>query len=627
MSSKNNTNNPYVLGIPREKCVNTIEVNAAVIRAMIQKIPFKKHTEPENKKLFETLGGADYCAAVAGFLFKLYTTRGFSIPTDSDWQAWLAGFFPDDETDSVTKSIMRIYLTNDIPHRPDGTSLEWRDLFAIAVTFGYPNYGLLSASDFAYNPAKNRFVTLDGTFAEWAQKQVDEYVQPVLIDKRQDLWLDASDYLKIYCSISGFVFDPTLPSGLVRGYAVRDGLAEFNAGNGSCIYNLYKAPTIEMGDFDPNCPEKLVQPFIEHCQRMLQTDSDVRQLISWCAHIVQKPWEKVHWAPVLYSYDQGVGKDTILNFVQGIIGSQNCATIKASEVRANFNEFAKSLMIRISELYDGSKRFSKKTFQEEVKTLISGDSETITINQKYGSKITARNLAHVVITTNNPGDLLVSNQDRRYDVFECKSKSEMGLGNPVEYKEYFSKLHFWYNHGGREALYAYLYHCDLSSFDVTMPRTTEAKVQLQFGNRDGYSWFLQITDFISERQPDIQDNAFRTDTIIAVAKFLAEHNIWDGPQENMVSKYLKAAYRAFEYDFMRGPNKDGRWTFGSKPVSIIKKNKLDKFDPRMFASAFATPSIVNNATPLWLGQNQKKEALSELEPDGKQLLLKSNQNQ
>lgn len=613
---------PSLIGCPRDKCKNGTIVNHVLIREMVDKIPLRYYDKPENKKIFDKIGGAVHCAMIVCGAYRAWLEQHYEIVTENDISEWILSNLPDGGNDPVHIAGFKAALEPYRVTRANGQELGWRDIFGIANAFGYPFLGLMHVSRFAYDPGRNAYLLLDGNNNYWKRQQVDEYVQPVLMDKMHGLYLDASTWLRLYASITSYVFDPALDPGLNYATEATQGVARITS-LGNCIYNTYIAPNCRIGEYDPNCPEKYVVPFIEHCHNMFAGEGDADQFISWCAHIIQNPGEKVHWAPVMYSRDQGVGKDTLINFVQDIVGQNNCSTIKASQVRSDFNEFARSIIIRISELYDGNARLSRKSFQEEVKALISGDNTYTSVNQKYGAKLLCRNIAHVVITTNNPGELLVSKKDRRYDIFECRSKRQMGILNNDKNREYFDNLYSWYYHGGKEALYAFLLHWDLSKFDVALPRLTQSKKKLQISSVESYSWFSQVLDFVSERQPRLGRKAFRTDTIIAAARMLAETSeTWAGPSEKLVGKYLTGAYRSFDYDHMRSEAKDGRWAISRRMTSIIKSLDYDDFDPREIALDFCTPEDLKNP----ISRSTQYET-SELEPDPELLIGAQDQKQ
>lgn len=606
---------PEFLGCPREKCRNGTVINHVLIREMVDKIPLRYYDKPENKKIFDRYGGAVHCAMIVCGAYRAWLEQHYDVVTETDISEWILVNLPDGVNDPVHIAGYKAALEPCRVTRADGQELTWRDIFGIANAFGFPFFGLMDVSRFAYDPGRDRYLLLNGNGSYWAKKQVDEYVQPVLIDKINGLYLEASAWLRLYASITSYVFDPALDPGLNFATEANQGVAKWSE-LGDCVYNSYQPPRCRIGEYDPNCPEKNVLPFIEHCHKMFAGEGDADQFISWCAHIIQKPGEKVHWAPVLYSRDQGVGKDTLINFVQDIVGQNNCSTIKASQVRSDFNEFARSIIIRISELYDGNARLSRKSFQEEVKALITGDNTYTAVNQKYGAKILCRNIAHVVITTNNPGELLVSKKDRRYDIFECRSKRQMGILGNEQNREYFDKLYSWYYHGGKEALYAYLLHWDLSKFDIALPRLTSSKQKLQISSIDSYSWFSQVIDYIAARQPRLGLKAFRTDTIIRATHYLALNSKdWAGPSDSIVCKYLSKAYSALDYEYLRSEAKDGRWAINKRMTSIIKSLDYDDFDPREIALDFCTPDEVEKPV-----SQSTQYGTSELDPDPELLI-------
>ena len=66
-------------------------------------------------------------------------------------------------------------------------------------------------------------------------------------------------------------------------------------------FNLYRPPRIELGDAGK------AGPWIDHVRKVYPDDAD--HIITWLAHRVQRPQEKINHALVLGGA-QGIGKDT-----------------------------------------------------------------------------------------------------------------------------------------------------------------------------------------------------------------------------------------------------------------------------------------------------------------------------
>lgn len=576
----------------RDDCRNSLLVSAPLILDMARKINF--HTHKERAAAFQKVGGAVAAADAFGYAFAYVATDGFKreLPIELTKKA-LEMLATPDENDPVTAAGRAALFSNQVRLTARGGIISWYRFARIAFTFGFSYRGLMPATNFIYNPGTNRFINIAGDYNEWSGRLVDEYCQPVLVDAERNFYVNASDWIKEYATVSAFVYDPSLATGLNLGVTAVNGEVREAMGGGA-VFNYFVHHHVNEGHYNPDNPELYVQPFMTHCRMMFANEEDVTQFVSWCAHLVQKPGDKVRWAPVIYSHDQGVGKDTLLNFISDLIGLANSATIKAGDLSNSFNEYAQALMIRISELYDNGKRMGKRSFQEEVKALISGDSPYLKINVKYGQKYLAKNVCRVVITTNNAADLLVSEEDRRYDVFECKTKKKMGIENVEKCTAHFNALYSWfYKEGGREDLYSFLKNYPLGNFNPSLPRSTEAKRLFKLNSVDNYSWLLTVFDEIEKYQPAVQQYAFRVDTVIKMAKRLAESPDWDGPPQNSVHRLLRSAFAGLNYEYVRSAAADGRWSLLGKKTQVIKKKNVE-VDVIRIALNFASPAALDS---------------------------------
>lgn len=590
-------------GILLGDCENAKVLTVGSVQNILAHIPVKHYKS--YKKLFNQVGGVEYVIKLGCYL--LNKIEHYSMPSLNQG----------DHSDR-SKEIISLWLPaekelKDIGLQAfnfsafanlEGYPASLSDLFDISNLFGYTHNGYINIRDLVYIRCKQKFMSVHDINILYAPSTIKKEGIPVCVDEQGGLWKDASDYGMENRFADSVISDPLLPSGLNTGYV--NSYGELVKVSGHAVFNLFTPPRIKEGRYDPAEPTKFVAPFINHVKNLMPHDKDYALMIDWCKHIIQCTGEKCRWAPLLYSIDQGVGKDTIINMIEGIIGKRYCSTIKASDLSDSFNEWAQSVIIRISEVSEVSERQSRKKFQEEVKTIISGDDEFVTVNPKYGIKFSVRNIAHVILTTNNPQDIAVSDEDRRYDVIKCATKDEMGITDPNVYTDYFCNLYDWYRNGGREDLYAYLKNDPISSeFNVTKPRLTTAKEELQENTKSIYDWCYEVIDFIKGQQT-YSDELVRADTFVAVAKMFAERRLaWAGPEKNKIAKTVAYALPKIGYMQVRKLNNAGkltnRITVGHgkyTSVYIQKLSSLDteKADFNYLLSPEKAESIVMRAT-------------------------------
>jgi hypothetical protein len=116
--------------------------------------------------------------------------------------------------------------------------------------------------------------------------------------------MKANTWLAKHRPVEQITWAPGLPM-LIKGRVISDG--GWIDRSGSDCFNLYRPPTIQLGD-----PTK-AGPWIGHVQKVFPADA--AHIIYYLAQRVQRPEEKINHALVL-GVNQGIGKDTILEGVK-----------------------------------------------------------------------------------------------------------------------------------------------------------------------------------------------------------------------------------------------------------------------------------------------------------------------
>ena len=227
--------------------------------------------------------------------------------------------------------------------------------------------------------------------------------------------------------------------------------------NGSTVFNLYRAPTIEFGS-----PEQAT-PWINHIRKIYPDDAD--HIIQWLAHRVQRPGEKINHALVLGG-PPGVGKDTLLEPVKRAIGPWNFAEVSPSHMLGRFNGYVKSVILRISEARDLGD-VNRYAFYDHMKVFSAAPPDVLRCDEKNLLEYAVPNVCGVVITTNYKGDgIYLPADDRRHYVAWCELQKENFSLN------YWNTLYAWYEVAGHQHVAAYLAQLDLSDFDPKAPPPT-----------------------------------------------------------------------------------------------------------------------------------------------------------
>jgi Bifunctional DNA primase/polymerase, N-terminal/Family of unknown function (DUF5906) len=436
-----------------------------------------------------------------------------------------------------------------------GASLSIGTLVKHAVENGWaPKTGEVPKENFVFYGPENNYIYRP-TGSQWIATAVDSAVTPVNVDGKL---VQASAWLRTHQLATSMTSEPRLAEDYIKGLDCLNG--ELVEVEGAALFNSYKRPNIEPGDASK------ATPFLDHVRRVFPLPGDADQFLDYMAHRVQLPHIKPRFA-LLISGDQGVGKDTAIEFCIPAIGPWNVANIDPQAFDSAFNEFAASTLVRINEAAN-LHEMSKWAFNERTKVLIAGSPDTCVVNPKYGGKYSVRMYCGVIITTNNlASGIYIPADDRRYDVIQSATKAEMNIECVEKRREYFTRLWTWFtDEDGARHVAAYLAERDITKFSPSNgQRRTSAHTVVVGGGLSSDQWLDDILDNLG--YPD----GVRSDWIINAA--LQGGN----EKENEVKRKLNASIGRLGYVlFHCDASRDGRWKIGDKKCSVYVKPSVNR---------------------------------------------------
>ena len=289
------------------------------------------------------------------------------------------------------------------------------------------------------------------THALWPAASVDGWITDWPLLPGAERPIKPSKWLDINRPIVQTTWCPDEPQ-VIEGRVVADGgwIHQPNVR----VYNLYRAPFISVGN------SLQATTWLDHLQLMYP--SDWKHIVSWLAHRIQRPGEKINHALVLGGA-QGIGKDTILEPIKRAVGSWNWSDINPTQMLGRFNGWAKAVVVRISEARDlgDVDRFA---FYDHSKIYIAAPPDVIRVDEKNLREHSVFNVMGVIITSNHRTDgLFLPPDDRRHFV----AWSE--LTRDQLDSAYWTRFYRWYETGGNGHVAAYLRTYDLSGFDAKAP--------------------------------------------------------------------------------------------------------------------------------------------------------------
>jgi hypothetical protein len=362
------------------------------------------------------------------------------------------------------------------------------------------------------------------------------------------LWLDQNRPVEQMC------WAPGLPK-LIRDRLVVDG--GWIERKGVTCFNLYRLPQIKLG----NAAE--AGPWIEHVHRVFDAPGDAKHIITWLAHRVQRPAEKINHA-LLLGGAQGIGKDTILEPVKRAVGHWNFKEVAPAHLLGRFNSFAKAVILRVNEARDlgDVERVNRFSFYDHCKSYICTPPDVVRVDEKHLREQYVFNVLGFIITTNHKTDgIFLPPDDRRHYV--AWSNHEKEEFSP----EYWQKIWGFYEEGGYGHVAAYLNDLDISGLDPKAPPPkTEAFwdiVNASLSPEDG-----ELADTIDSIG---NPGALTIAQLIAGASGEATQWLMDRRNRRAVPHRLERC----GYVSVRNPGtKDGRWKVAGSNQMVYAKAEL-----------------------------------------------------
>jgi hypothetical protein len=276
--------------------------------------------------------------------------------------------------------------------------------------------------------------------------------RPKLKDGKPEL-IKASAWIDRNRAVEQLTWCPGMPIMIPDRLVAADG--GWITRKGVTTFNFYRLPDVKLGD------AKQATPWLDHVRKVF-VEADAEHCIRWFAHRVQRPGEKLNHALVLGGVP-GIGKDSMLAPVKYAVGPGNFHSILPTHLLEPYNDYAKSVVLRVSEAHDLGE-ISRYAFYERTKIYAAAPPDVLRINEKFLRQYYALNFVGLIITTNyKVGGLYLTPDDRRH-YFAWSDRTEVDFGD-----KYWDTLWDWYDAGGCEHVAAYLATLDLSDFDPKAP--------------------------------------------------------------------------------------------------------------------------------------------------------------
>ena len=170
----------------------------------------------------------------------------------------------------------------------------------------------------------------------------------------------------------------------------------------------------------PDIQESVIKTFTDFVKFLSESNNDFSTyLINFIAHMIQKPGEKPGVC-IVFSSEQGLGKGTLINLIENLIGSEK--TLKTEDSNTVLGRFTGCLSGKILVNINESKCLEMFDGNSMLKALIT--DPTHKIEYKGKDAITENSYLRIIITTNDETPCKVEASDRRMVIFNQKSKNQ-----------------------------------------------------------------------------------------------------------------------------------------------------------------------------------------------------------
>jgi hypothetical protein len=206
----------------------------------------------------------------------------------------------------------------------------------------------------------------------------------------------------------------------------------------------------------------------DHLKNILP--NDWQALLHWMAHNVQKPGQKILWAPIIKGI-QGDGKSTLARIMGAAMGQHNVRMIATEEMQSDFNGWAEGACVGVLEEIR-IKGHNRHDAMNKLKPLVTNEKISVVRKGQDGRNIP--NNTNYMALTNHEDALILDADDRRWGVFFTRFKTRQEMIDATG-TSYWEKLNNAINNA-EGVLRGWLLEVDLAKFDARdAPAVTDAK--------------------------------------------------------------------------------------------------------------------------------------------------------
>lgn len=311
-------------------------------------------------------------------------------------------------------------------------------------------------------------------------------------------------------------------------------------------------------------------PWLEFLTYLFPNASERKQVERWCATLIARPEVRMHFALLLVSRTQGVGKGIFASQVLApLVGEHNVGYPSEHDVtESQFNDWmAHKRLVVVGEIYQGS---SFKAYNR-LKGLIT--DKDFSVNKKHQAQYRINNWCHLIACSNSELSLKMDNSDRRWFYPEV---TELPWG-----REKFSEFVTWLQGGGLGIVAKWA--ADYGDYVQTGERpemTARKQVMIEESEADELRW---VREYCQQAIAENESVVLSTSLALAYARRSLGKTIYTTKRELGLAMEQAGMVRAAAPDggefFVKFSNDRHRCFLSPAAADELKRGGLDA-DPK-----------------------------------------------
>jgi hypothetical protein len=244
----------------------------------------------------------------------------------------------------------------------------------------------------------------------------------------------------------------------------------------NCL-NLYRGMAAQPSKDDPT-------PFLELCELLAPDAAQRNFLLDTISHLIQHPGVKMAFAIVCCTVVQGVGKTTLADTLEAILGAWNISRVDEARLASQYSECVVNKLVVVGEEIAGAKK--SRELAAKLKNLIT--ERLVPVEPKYKPAKEADNHAFFLLLTNHEDSLYITDQDRRYFVLVSRAEPRP--------QSWYDHYHKWLRGDGAGIVLGYLLARDIAAFNPNArpPRTEGHALMVANSRSQVESWVAALRE-------------------------------------------------------------------------------------------------------------------------------------